>query len=120
MKKIIITVLLLFVVFCNNANCEEVQKGKVEFVDLSFEQAYQLMLENNNSLKAYNEAIEQMKYEKRAALGEFSPKVLLNSTYIHFSDEMALHTPVSIPMLGSMTTKSLIQDPNLFIFFRLF
>ncbi len=97
----------------NIAKADEVQKGGIEYVDLSFEQAYQLMLENNNSLKAYNEAIEQNKFEKRAALGEFSPKIVLNSTYIHFSDNMALHTPVSL-MGMNFTTTSVIQEQNLF------
>ena len=115
MKKLLNSILMsLAIIFCSNAYCAEVQKTGLELVDLSFEQAYQLMLENNYSLKAYNEAIEKSKFEKRAALGEFSPKVILNSTYIHFNEDLNLHTPVTIPMLGSMTTTSRIQDQNLF------
>ncbi|MCQ2958052.1 MAG: TolC family protein [Candidatus Gastranaerophilales bacterium] len=113
MKKII-SIFICLLLFSNVANSTELDKSKVSNVELSFEQAYQLMLENNNSLKAYNEATEVSKFEKRATLGEFSPKLFLNATYIHFSDEMQLHTPVSIPNMGSMITTSTIQEQNLF------
>jgi len=108
--------LKFLIIFCilllsNNVYAADTLNTKVELVDLSFEQAYQLMLENNNSLKAYNEAIEQMKYEKRATLGEFSPKVFMNSTYIHFSEDMQLNTPIN---LFGMTATTKIQDQNLF------
>ena len=112
MRKVLYILIALFA-FCNTVSCEEVQKTGIELIDLSFEQAYQLMLENNNSLKAYNEAIEQSKFEKRAALGEFSPKVGMNTTYIHFSEDMTLHTPVTLPGI-SMTTTSLVQEQNVF------
>jgi len=89
--------------------------NETQSVELSFEQAYQLMLENNNSLKAYNEAIEKSKFEKRATLGEFSPKVYMNSTYIHFSSDMTLTTPITLPIIGTKTTTTNIQDKNLFL-----
>ena len=115
MKKFInIFFISLIFISCNTVFGADTQKAGIEVVDLSFEQAYQLMLENNNSLKAYNEAIEQSKFEKRAALGEFSPKVMLNSTYIHFSKDMQLHTPVGLPGLGTLVTTSDIQGQNLF------
>ncbi len=93
----------------------DVQKTGVDLVDLSFEQAYELMLENNNSLKAHNEAIKQAKFEKNAALGEFSPKVMMNSTYLHFSKDMNLTTNDKL-MGRPVSITSHIQDKNLFTF----
>lgn len=93
----------------------DVQKTGVDLVDLSFEQAYELMLENNNSLKAHNEAIKQAKFEKNSALGEFSPKVMMNSTYFHFSKDMNLTTNDSL-MGHPVSITSHIQDRNLFTF----
>lgn len=93
----------------------DVQRTGVDLVDLSFEQAYELMLENNNSLKAHNEAIKQAKFEKNAALGEFSPKVMMNSTYLHFSKDMNLTTNDKL-MGRPVSITSHIQDKNLFTF----
>ena len=93
----------------------DVQKTGVDLVDLSFEQAYELMLENNNSLKAHNEAIKQAKFEKNSALGEFSPKMMMNSTYFHFSKDMNLTTNDSF-MGYPVSITSHIQDRNLFTF----
>jgi len=113
MKKLTVIFLFFIMLLLGNTSCmADVKQSGIELVDLTFEQAYQLMLENNNSLKAYNELIEQSKYEKRAALGEFSPKVFLNSTYIHFSEDLQLTT--TIPGVTSIPTR--IQDQNLFTF----
>ena len=113
MKKLLAILILLC--SCKSVMAMEVQKSGIDLVDLSFEQAYELMLENNNSLKAHNEAIRQAKFEKNAALGEFSPKVVMNSTYLHFSKDMNLTTTDKI-MGRPVSITSHIQDRNLFTF----
>ena len=97
----------------------EIQKAGIQRVELTFEQAYELMLENYNSLKAYNELIKQMKYEKRSALGQFAPKVGLNATYLHFNDDLTLTSQGSMATpLGAISfgAETLIQDKNVFTF----
>lgn len=113
MKKIL--TLLFLLCSCKSVMAADVQKSGVDFVNLSFEQAYELMLENNNSLKAHNEAIRQAKFEKNSALGEFSPKVVMNSSYLHFSKDMNLTTSDKI-MGMPVSITSHIQDRNLFTF----
>lgn len=113
MKKFLTVLILLC--SCKSVMAADVQKTGVDLVDLSFEQAYELMLENNNSLKAHNEAIKQAKFEKNAALGEFSPKVMMNSTYLHFSKDMNLTTNDKL-MGRPVSITSHIQDKNLFTF----
>ena len=113
MKKILNIILIILFLFCNKPYAAEVQKGGVEHVELTFEQAYELMLENNNALKAYNEAIQKSKYEKRSAIGQFFPKVGMNATYLHFSDDMTL-TSSGAMKVGttpiSFSANTLIQD----------
>lgn len=113
MKKL----LLLFVLFCfsSSSYAVEAQKSGVELVDLSFEQAYELMLENNNALKSHNEKVKQAKFEKNSAMGQFAPKIVMNSTYFHFSDEMNLTTRDKV-MGMPVSITSHIQDKNLFTF----
>lgn len=113
MKKFLTLMILLC--SCKSVMAADVQRTGVDLVDLSFEQAYELMLENNNSLKAHNEAIKQAKFEKNAALGEFSPKVMMNSTYLHFSKDMNLTTNDKL-MGRPVSITSHIQDKNLFTF----
>ena len=119
MKKILNIILIILFLFCNKSYAAEVQKGGVEHVELTFEQAYELMLENNNALKAYNEAIQKSKYEKRSAIGQFFPKVGMNATYLHFSDDMTL-TSSGAMKVGttpiSFNANTLIQDRNVFTF----
>ncbi|MBR1753437.1 TolC family protein [bacterium] len=111
MKKIL-TVLIVLIINFNSVSAKT-QEASVQKVDLSFEQAYELMLENNNSLKAYNELINKQKYEKRAALGEFSPKVVMNATYLHFSENWTLNSSGNVMNIPFSAT-TLIQDRNLF------
>lgn len=111
MKKILITLTIL--ILSINQIYAETKEAVVQKVDLSFEQAYELMLENNNSLKAYNELINKQKYEKRAALGEFAPKIMMNATYLHFSDDWTLTSTGSV-MGFSFSANTMIQDRNLF------
>ena len=62
MKKILVLILVLIGINLQNCISAELQKAGIERVELTFEQAYALMLENNNSLKAYNEMIKYSKY----------------------------------------------------------
>ena len=48
LKRIFKILLIISFTCIQSAYCDEIQKSGVEYVDLSFEQAYQLMLENNN------------------------------------------------------------------------
>ena len=113
MKRVLKFFLILIFIVGNIAHSEEIQKSSVELADLTFRQAYELMLENNNALKAYNEAIEAKKFEKRATLGEFAPKVVLNSTYIHFSKDMTLTTKTPEPLSSMIPSiNTFIQDSN--------
>lgn len=113
--------LAIFIIFLGLSSdfvfCAEVQKGGIEKVYLTFEQAYELMLENNNSLKAYNELINKMKYEKKSAIGQFFPKVALNATYLHFSEDMTLTSSGSMKIGAlplSFNASTLIQERNVF------
>lgn len=119
MRKILGIFLIIFCLFMSPVHSAEVQKAGIQRVELTFEQAYELMLENNNKLKAYNELINQMKYEKRSALGQFSPKVGLNATYLHFNDDLTLNSSGSMHMGAIPITfgaQTLIQDKNVFTF----
>lgn len=113
MKKILSLFFIAGILLVQPVFSAEVKKGGIEHVDLTFEQAYELMLENNNKLKAYNELIKQMKFEKRSALGQFSPKVVLNATYIHFDDNLTLTSSGKV-MAIPFSANTLIQDQNVF------
>lgn len=119
MKRLLNIFLIILFIICNTSYAAEVKKGGVEHIELTFPQAYELMLENNNALKAYNEAIQKSKYEKRSAIGQFFPKVGLNATYLHFSDDMTL-TSSGAMNVGAIpitfSAKTLIQDQNVFTF----
>ncbi|MFA7658830.1 MAG: TolC family protein [Candidatus Gastranaerophilaceae bacterium] len=86
---------------------DEVKTGSVEKLDLSFEQAYELMLTNNNGIKATLEEVKEKKYQKKAAIGHFFPKIGINSSLIHFNG------PITVGMgaLGAVT----LQDENLWL-----
>ncbi len=86
---------------------DEVKKASIQKVDLSFEQAYELMLTNNNAIKATYEEIKEKKYQKNAAVGYFLPKVGLNTSYIQFNN------PITVGMgpLGDLT----LQDKTLWL-----
>ena len=119
MKRFLTIVLIFFCLTFNTSIADEIQKGGIEHVELSFEQAYELMLENNNSLKAYNELINKSKYEKRSAIGQFFPKVGLNATYIHFSDDMTVNSSGVVNVMGfpiGFNANTLIQEQDVFTF----
>lgn len=112
MKKILLLITILFIV---TNKTFAAQAAYIQKTNLSFEQAYELMLENNNLLKAYNELINKQKYEKKAAIGEFLPKVGLNATYLHFSKDLTLNTNATA-MGVPFTASTLIQEQNVFTF----
>lgn len=93
---------------------DDVQKASIQKIDLSFEQAYELMMANNNSMKACLEEINAKKYEKKAAVGAFFPKIGINSTYAHLDGDITVNSP---PVhLGGMTIAVpaiLLQQQNL-------
>lgn len=105
MKRLIIAVSLILL--GQFALADEPKKASVEKVDLSFEQAYELMITNNNAIKATYEEIKEKKHEKNAALGYFFPKIGVNSTYAQFND------PITVGMgaLGSLT----LQEKTLWL-----
>jgi len=111
-NKFLILFFILFT-FTGTVFAEEVKSAKIEHVDLSFEQAYILMLENNYKLKAYNQAIQQSKYEKKSALGQFAPKVVANATYLQFSSDMTLSSAGSA-MGVPFSANTLIQEKSVF------
>ena len=110
MKRNFVT--LLFLLVLTQPVFAEVKEASIQKVGLTFEQAYQLMLENNNLLKSFQEQIKQSKYEKNAAIGEFFPKVGVNATYIHFSNPIAVATHV--PGMGNLVNT--LQNENVFTF----
>ena len=105
MKKIIIATLTIFL----TANFSFAFEAKVEKYEIDFPTAYELMFNNNNSIKAILEEINAKKYKKNAAIGEFMPKVGMNATFIHFDKDIGTGVN-SIPMMG-MT----VAIPNLVI-----
>lgn len=109
MKKLILIIILCFV--GSGAFCEDMKKATIQQFDLSFEQAYDLMLANNNALKALSQEIKQKNYERKSAIGHYFPKVGLNTTYLHFANP--IDVTATIPMLGSTTTN--LQQENLWM-----
>ncbi len=103
MKKIIIAILTIFL----TANLSFAVESKVDKYEIDFPTAYELMFNNNNSIKAILEEINVKKYKKNAALGEFMPKVGMNATFIHFDKDLqiggstvpVLDTTITIPSL---------------------
>ena len=103
MKKIIVAILTIFL----TANLSFAVESKVEKYEIDFPTAYELMFNNNNSIKAILEEINVKKYKKNAALGEFMPKVGMNATFIHFDKDLqiggstipVLETTITIPSL---------------------
>ena len=107
---------ITLIVFCLAipfAKSDDVKTASVQKIDLSFEQAYELMMANNNAIKACLEEIKAKKYEKRAAMGVFSPKIGLNSTYIHFNEDIMVNSPpVSVGAMSIPVPGTLIQNQN--------
>lgn len=91
--------------------------AKIEKYDIDFKTAYELMFNNNNSIKAILEEVKAKNYKKNAAMGEFLPKIGMNATFVHFDKDIKTEVSslnlngesVSIPNLT-------IQDKNLGVF----
>lgn len=93
---------------------DEVKTASVQKLALSFEQAYELMLSNNNSIKATLEEIKEKKYLKNAAVGAFFPKVCLNSTYARLDDPITVGVAPIVTPIGTLTPSPItLQDQNL-------
>lgn len=90
--------------------CEEAKQASIQTYELSFEQAYELMFANNNALKASHEEVEVKRHEKNAAIGHFFPKIGLNTTYVHFGENIALTANLPKPLGPQSLT---LQNENL-------
>lgn len=103
-------IVLMCIFFLTAPVLAETLHTRAEKIDITFEQAYQLMLNNNNMLKSLSMTKLQSKYEKNAAIGEYFPKVGLNATYIHFANPISVTTDMSRYHMPNIDT--LIQDEN--------
>lgn len=91
--KVQIKIFLIIAILLMNLNASfatTVKEARVQKIDLSFEQAYELMMANNNAIKACLQEIQAKKYEKKAAVGAYFPKIGVNSTYTHFDDDITV------------------------------
>jgi outer membrane protein TolC len=104
-KKIITAILTIFL----TANFSFALEAKVEKYEIDFPTAYELMFNNNNSIKAILEEINAKKYKKNAAIGEFMPKVGMNATFVHFDKDIQVGGG-SIPIMSTT-----VPIPNLVI-----
>ena len=113
MKKFLISILIMFL----TANFSFAIQAKVEKYEIDFPTAYELMFNNNNSIKAILEEINVKKYKKNAAIGEFMPKVGMNATFIHFDKDIGTGIN-SLPMMGTTVTipNLVIQEKNVATF----
>ncbi len=109
MKKFFLYILLVLAFSTGLVFGEEINLKTQRDVKLTFEQAYELMLNNNNALKAIYEEVQEKQYKKSSALGYFLPKAGINATYARLNGDIAIHT--STP-LGNLQTP--IQSENLF------
>lgn len=110
-----ITTLIIAMIFAVQTGfADDVKKASVVKVNLSFEQAYELMMANNNSIKACLEEINAKKYEKKAAIGAFFPKIGLNSTYAHLGSDIAVNSPpIHVGGLTFPVPPTVLQEQNL-------
>lgn len=114
MKKIIFITVIILLINANAALSEKAEKIKI---DMDINTAYELMLNNNNFVKAVLEDIKVKKYKRNSAIGAFFPKIGLNATYIHFDKDIKTEVS-SIPINNEKVTvpNLTIQDKNLGIF----
>lgn len=114
-KKIIIFLIAVFF-GVQNVFAQEAQKAQnayIQKIDLSFEQAYQLMLANNNEIKATLEEVKEKKYERKAAIGHYFPKLGINSTYTRLDDNISVTAPstaIAVAGLGTIHTPPITMD----------
>lgn len=113
-KLLFCAVILTGISLHQTAFADDVKTASVQKYAISFEQAYELMMANNNSIKACLEEIKARKYEKRAALGAFFPKVGVNSTYVHFNSDITVDSgPVNVGKLSIPVPGITLQEQNL-------
>ena len=113
MKKILLS-LIITLLTINTA----LASNKVsESYDIDFPTAYELMFNNNNSIKAMIEDVKAKKYKKNSAMGEFLPKIGMNATFVHFDNDIKTEVS-SINLNGSNVAipNLTIQDKNLGVF----
>lgn len=121
MKKLAVIIFILTLIFSSNPVFakknkttkkpkNEIQTLQVIETGMDFSEAYELMMFNNNDIKAVLEEIEQRKYEKRAAAGEYFPKIGVNASAVHFDKNVDVEMP---PILGMQLPSLTLQDKNL-------
>lgn len=116
MKKLLLTLTFIIPTILLSQNVFAMD-AKIEKHDIDFKTAYELMFNNNNSIKAVLEEVKVKKYKKNAAMGEFLPKIGMNATFVHFDKDIKTEVSslnvngesVSIPNLT-------IQDKNFGVF----
>ena len=113
LKKVILFLLALSF----SINTVYAHEATIAKYDINFQTAYELMFNNNNSIKAILEEIRVKKYKKNAAMGEFLPKIGMNATFFHFDKDIRTEVS-SINLNGeSVAVPNLtIQDKNFAVF----
>lgn len=79
MKQRIITILAIFVVYTTTAQ-----------VDISLREAFEMMCDNNPTLKASEQAISAAEYERRATRGMYLPTIDLTANYTLLQRDIAI------------------------------
>lgn len=114
-KKLLTALIFIGFMFVtpNSALSQTVKQAQIEKTGLDFNTAYELMMANNNQIKAVLEEINAKKYEKRAAIGEYFPKVGINVSATHFNENVAVDIPSVNIGSGSIAIPSLtLQEKN--------
>ena len=107
-KRIFSISLIFSFIFALNIHAKE-----IENYDIDFKTAYELMMNNNNAIKALVEEVKVKKYKKNSALGQFAPKVVASADFVHFNKDIetgdySANTPMGQIPIPSIT----IQDRN--------
>ena len=79
MKQRIITILAIFVAYTATAQ-----------VDISLREAFEMMCDNNPTLKASERAISAAEYERRATRGMYLPTIDLTANYTLLQRDIAI------------------------------
>ncbi len=116
-RRILKRVLSLAIAIVLGVNTAIAKEPENKSYDIDFPTAYELMFNNNNTIKAMVEEINVKKYKRRSAIGEYFPKVGVNATFLHFNKDIKTqvthvkvnNTPMNVPNIG-------IQDKNLTLF----
>ena len=113
MKKILLSLIITLLTI----NTALASNKVAESYDIDFPTAYELMFNNNNSIKAMIEDVKAKKYKKNSAMGEFLPKIGMNATFVHFDNDIKTEVS-SINLNGSNVAipNLTIQDKNLGVF----